>query len=127
SGAYFGDKISPLSDTTNLAPAMAGSDLFEHIHHMLYTTGPAFILSLIGFSLLSFFQKRGTLDQSQIDQTVALIENSFNISIWLFLLPVGVVFLVMKRVPALPALGLGVLGGVLVALVFQWDLIVKMS
>lgn len=127
SGAYFGDKISPLSDTTNLAPAMAGSDLFEHIKHMMYTTGPAYIITLILFALLSFFQKEGVLDQTQIDQTIAVIEKNFNISIWLFLLPLGVVFLVMKRMPALPALGLGVLGGVLFAIVFQWELITKLS
>ena len=61
SGAYFGDKMSPLSDTTNLAPAMAGTDLFTHIRHMAYSSGPAILLSLVGFLILGFFYQGDSL------------------------------------------------------------------
>lgn len=127
SGSYFGDKMSPLSDTTNLAPAMAGAELFEHIKHMLYTTGPAFILALLGFIILGATQSSGVLDETQINQTISAIEANFNISIWLFLLPLGVLFLVMKKVPAIPALAMGVLGGMVFVVIFQGDLLTKMT
>ena len=121
SGSYFGDKMSPLSDTTNLAPAMAGSNLFDHIKHMTYTSGPAFIISLILFILLGAFYNVNAMDTHSISEVTALIEREFNISLWLFTLPIIVLILVKKKVPALPALIIGTLVGVLYAIVFQQD------
>lgn len=121
SGSYFGDKMSPLSDTTNLAPAMAGTDLFSHIRHMVYTSGPAIILALIIFIIIGLFHSGDTIDVKQVDEITNLIQNKFNISLWLFTLPLIVFVMVKMKVPALPALTMGVLLGVVYAIVFQWD------
>jgi NhaC family Na+:H+ antiporter len=112
SGAYFGDKMSPLSDTTNLAPAAAGSELFEHIRHMLYTTVPALLISLVGFAVLG--QLGGSdapTDSAEVAAIQAGIEAGFSLSPLLLLPPVVVLLLVIRKVPALPAL----LAGTLVA------------
>ena len=113
SGAYFGDKMSPLSDTTNLAPAMAGTDLFTHIRYMMYTTIPSFLISLLIFLFIGLSMD-STQNSDDITNLLMAIENSFNISPWLFLVPVIVLLLIMKKVPALPALFAGtLLGGIL--------------
>ena len=78
SGAYFGDKMSPLSDTTNLAPAMAGTDLFTHIRHMVYSSGPAIGLSLIGFLILGFFYQGDSLSGDAIADVQGVIQANFN-------------------------------------------------
>lgn len=127
SGSYFGDKMSPLSDTTNLAPAMAGTDLFSHIKHMVYTTGPAIILSFFIFVGIGFFYSADTLDSKQIDLVLQIIDNNFNITLWLFLLPLMVLILVMKKVPAVPALILGTILGGVFAIIFQGDLIARLE
>jgi len=127
SGAYFGDKMSPLSDTTNLAPAMAGTDLFSHIKHMTYTTFPSFIISLILFIILGLFYSGDHLNPGDIEQVVGLIDKNFNISLWLFTLPLIVFILVKKKVPALPALLAGTILGVVYILIFQQDLLVRLS
>jgi Na+:H+ antiporter, NhaC family len=127
SGAYFGDKMSPLSDTTNLAPAMAGTDLFTHIRHMLYTSVPAIILALIGFSILNFTHGGSAPSMNQIQEISMALEESFTISIWLLIVPLAVFFLVMKKVPALPTLILSILFGLIAAIIFQQDLLLKMS
>ncbi len=118
SGAYFGDKMSPLSDTTNLAPAMAGTDLFTHIRYMVYTTTPTLIITLLIFLVWGF-----TLDApvGGTDSSMVLdaIEKSFNLNPLLFLVPAVVIFLIVKRVPALPALLIGALLGGLFAVIFQ--------
>lgn len=121
SGSYFGDKMSPLSDTTNLAPAMAGTDLFSHIRAMLYTSGPAIILSLIIFSIIGFFFTGDAVNTEQIEEISKLISSKFNISLWLFTLPLIVFILVKMKVPALPALTIGVLLGIVYAVIFQWS------
>lgn len=121
SGAYFGDKMSPLSDTTNLAPAMAGADLFEHIKHMTYTSGPAISISLILFSILGFFYSGDQIDSGSINEVLSLIQKEFNISLWLFTLPLIVFILVKRKVAALPALTIGTLLGAVYAVVFQYD------
>jgi len=126
SGAYFGDKMSPLSDTTNLAPAMAGTDVFTHIRHMMYTSGPAIILAVIGFTVLGLFYGQGTVNQEDINTVLAVIESKFNIGVHLFLVPAAVLFMVYKRVPALPALLIGTLLGGLFALIFQSELIASL-
>ena len=94
SGAYFGDKLSPLSDTTNLAPAMAGGDLFTHIRYMTYTTIPSISITLVIFIFLSFFQTPS--GQTDIEQMLGAIENKFTINLWLFLVPLTVIFLIFR-------------------------------
>ena len=127
SGAYFGDKMSPLSDTTNLAPAMAGTDLFTHIRHMLYTTIPSIVIALIGFSILNFFHGSSAPSMEQIKEISVALEKSFNISLWLLLVPAGVFFMVMKKTPALPTLILSIALGVIAALLFQQNLLGQLS
>lgn len=128
SGAYFGDKMSPLSDTTNLAPAMAGAGLFEHIQHMLYTTGPAIILSLLIFSGIGAFYIGGKeLNPQEIENVLALLDSTFNISPWLFTLPLIVFVLVYKKTPALPALSAGALLGLVYTAIFQGELAARMA
>lgn len=127
SGAYFGDKMSPLSDTTNLAPVMAGTDLFTHIRHMVYTSGPAFLISLVLFVLLGLSYSGGQMNMADINAVQSVIAENFNITPWLFLLPFIVFLLVQKKVPAIPALAVGAVLGGLFALIFQGDLLVRMS
>ncbi len=127
SGAYFGDKMSPLSDTTNLAPAMVGTDVFTHIRHMMYTSGPAIILAVIGFTILGMFYGQGGVNQEDINTVLSVIDSKFNIGIHLFLVPLAVLFMVYMRVPALPALLIGTLLGGLFALIFQAELIASLA
>ena len=125
SGAYFGDKMSPLSDTTNLAAAMAGTDLFTHIRYMLYTTVPTLVITLIVFGILS-----ATVEPAAAVETASLlnaITESFSISPWLFSVPVLVIALIVRKTPPLAALLIGTLGGALAALFFQPDLIRSLS
>ncbi|MEM9857937.1 MAG: Na+/H+ antiporter NhaC [Bacteroidota bacterium] len=126
SGAYFGDKMSPLSDTTNLAPAMAGTDLFTHIRYMSYTTGPSIIIALIIF-LIWGFTLDTSADLSQVAEVQKAIKDKFNINFALFLVPVAVIFLIIKKIPALPALLFGSLLGGVFALVFQPQLLDAIS
>lgn len=126
SGAYFGDKMSPLSDTTNLAPAMAGTDLITHIKYMTFTTVPSIVLTLIIFLIIGlFFDGSGTVDQVTTLKTA--IASKFNITPWLFLVPVAVIILIVKKVPAIPALFFGSLLGGIFAIIFQPDLISSLS
>ncbi|MEQ9423956.1 MAG: Na+/H+ antiporter NhaC [Cyclobacteriaceae bacterium] len=126
SGAYFGDKMSPLSDTTNLAPAMAGTDLFTHIRYMAYTTGPSIILTLIIFLVIGF--TGGAEGQVQeIAPVLAALDGTFNISVWLFLVPVVIIVMIAKKVPATPALLIGTLLGAIFALVFQGHLVSELG
>ncbi|SHE34568.1 transporter, NhaC family [Psychroflexus salarius] len=121
SGAYFGDKLSPMSDTTNLAPAMAGTDLFTHIRYMTITTVPTIIITLIVFIIIGL-----TLDTSgQVSAHVILadIKASFHISPWLFVVPLVVIGLIIKKTPPLIALLLGTLLAAVFALIFQPDLV----
>ena len=126
SGAYFGDKMSPLSDTTNLAPAMAGTDLITHIRYMALTTGPSIVITLIIFLVWGFTLDTST-DVAQVSVVQEAIASKFNIHLGLFLVPVGVVFLIIKKVPALPALLIGSLLGGAFALIFQPQLINEIS
>ncbi|PCJ65699.1 MAG: Na+/H+ antiporter NhaC [Bacteroidetes bacterium] len=117
SGAYFGDKMSPLSDTTNLAAAMSGTKLFTHIRYMAYTTVPSIIITLIIFTFYSL-----SYDVSSIQGTEVLltaIQDKFNITPWLFLVPVLVVVLIIKKTNPVVALLAGTLLGCLFALIFQ--------
>ncbi len=127
SGAYFGDKMSPLSDTTNLAPAMAGTDLFTHIRHMVYTSGPAMGLAVIGFFILTMFTGGSEVSTEEINGVTAIIDKNFNIGIHLFLPPVIVLFMVSRKIPALPALAIGALLGALMTLIFQQDTLANLN
>ncbi len=112
SGAYFGDKMSPLSDTTNLAPAMAGGDLFTHIRYMMYTTIPTLIITFIIFGILGFYISTSN-KENEVNALLLAMENKFYISPFLFLVPLTVFGLIALKVDALPALFVGaVLGGV---------------
>jgi Na+:H+ antiporter, NhaC family len=126
SGAYFGDKMSPLSDTTNLAPAMAGTDLFTHVRYMLFTTVPSITLSLIGFTILGLFYQQDGGDLTQVQAVSNIILEQFNITPFLFLLPLMVFFLVAKKVPALPALIVGCLVGAVFVVIFQQDVLARL-
>ncbi|MEF9991375.1 MAG: Na+/H+ antiporter NhaC [Romboutsia sp.] len=120
SGAYFGDKMSPLSDTTNLAPAMAGTSLFEHIKHMLYTTVPALVISLVLYAIIGMKYAGSQIDTTQISQIqTSLLGNYNTLSPLLLLVPVCVIIMVILKVPAIPALIIGTLLGGVVSLVFQ--------
>ncbi len=120
SGAYFGDKMSPLSDTTNLAPAVAGTQLFTHIRHMVYTTVPALILSLIIFTIIGLVRPAsGTVETADYTLMLDTLTASFNLTPWLLIAPAAVLYLVYKKTPALPALALGVAVGAVLLLVFQ--------
>jgi NhaC family Na+:H+ antiporter len=114
SGAYFGDKMSPLSDTTNLAPAVAGSELFEHIRYMLYTTLPALLIALALYAMLGWSAQGASIDGSKVTAIREVLAGSFRLSPLLLLAPALVIAVVALRVPALPALvGGALLGGVL--------------
>jgi len=126
SGAYFGDKMSPLSDTTNLAPAIAGTELFTHIRHMAWTTGPSIIIAIILFAILGWMEtSSGTAEGLQ--NTLTILDANFSISL-LSLLPLFVVlFLAFKKMPAFPTLFIGALIGGLFAAFFQTAAIEKMA
>lgn len=117
SGAYFGDKMSPLSDTTNLAPAMAGTDLFTHIKYMANTTVPTYIVALIVFSVLSLtIETTGT---ANLDSILSTISSTFNITAYLFIVPLLVIALILLKTKPLVALGAGVLAAAGFAFYFQ--------
>lgn len=125
SGAYFGDKMSPLSDTTNLAPAMAGTDLFTHIRYMAITTVPTILITLIVFGIIS-----ATIEPtgiSDLEFILSIIDNYFNITPWLFLVPVAVVGLILLKTKPLLALGSGVVLAIIFAFIFQPKLITNSS
>jgi len=114
SGAYFGDKMSPMSDTTNLAPAIAGTDLFSHIRHMVYTTLPGYILSIILYGVIGAKFAGGSIDSQQIQIILTTLKSNFFIHPILLLPPVLVIVMVIKKIPPLPAL----LGGTVIGCVF---------
>mgnify|MGYP000392132292 CR=1 FL=1 len=124
SGAYFGDKLSPLSDTTNLAPAIAGTELFVHIKHMMWSTVPSFAITLIIFFFLGL-NSAGQASSTQIDQLLLSLEIEFFIA-WYLLLPLVITLLLaVKRMPAFPAIGIGAITGAVWAVLFQQDLIIS--
>lgn len=127
SGAYFGDKMSPLSDTTNLAPAMAGTDLITHIKYMTYTTIPSIVIALIAFLIIGLMSSPETNQLQQIDTMQAALTNSYNISWITLIVPVLVIGMIIKKVPAIPALLIGTLLGGLYALIFQPELINQLN
>ena len=125
SGAYFGDKMSPLSDTTNLAPAMAGTDLFTHIKYMAITTIPTITITLIVFVIISFsIDTSGSADVSSL---LTVIDNTFNTTPLLFIVPLIVIALIVKKTKPLIALTVGVLLAAVFAFIFQADVLKGLS
>jgi NhaC family Na+:H+ antiporter len=125
SGAYFGDKMSPLSDTTNLAAAMAGSKLFSHIQYMTLTTVPSIVITLLVFLFMGF-----TLDVSDAadpSSIMSVIDNAFNISLSLFIVPAVVIVLIIRKTKPLVALLVGALLGAIFAIILQPDIVAKVA
>jgi len=120
SGSYFGDKMSPLSDTTNLAPAVAGSDLFSHIRHMVWTTVPSILFALILFTIIGFTQDNND-KPANLGATIDVLQQQFNISPWALLPLLLVLFLAFKKVPAFLTLLVGALVGCIFAVILQPD------
>ncbi|WP_415190924.1 Na+/H+ antiporter NhaC [Psychroserpens sp.] len=125
SGAYFGDKMSPLSDTTNLAPAMAGGELFAHIKYMALTTIPTIVITLIIFIIIGL--NIDTSGTPVIQDKLDAIDGAFNISPWLFIVPALVIVMIIKKTPPLIALLLGSLLGGVAAIVAQPDIVVAIA
>ncbi|QTY26005.1 Na+/H+ antiporter NhaC [Flavobacterium sp. CS20] len=125
SGAYFGDKLSPMSDTTNLAPAMAGTDLFTHIRYMTLTTIPTIAITILVFLIIGF-----NLDTPSLTENPGILKDlktSFYITPWLFIVPILVIVMIVKKTPPLVALFVGTLLGAVVALIFQPDLVLLVA
>ena len=119
SGAFFGDKMSPLSDTTNLAPAVCGTDLWSHIRGMIFTTGPAMLVALALYGYLGIEYAGGALQTETVELISGNLQESFYLSWWLLLPPAVVVVLAVGRFPALPSIFAGVFLGGIVAVVAQ--------
>jgi NhaC family Na+:H+ antiporter len=126
SGAYFGDKMSPLSDTTNLAPAMAGTDLFTHIRHMAWTTGPSIVLALILFAVVGLVMPAPT-SAAELEQILVALRAQFVIGPHLLLPAALVIFLVIRKMPAFPALLIGALTGCLFGILFQQPAVLNLA
>ena len=125
SGAYFGDKLSPMSDTTNLAPAMAGTDLFTHIKYMTLTTIPTYFITLILFIVLGLsVDVNGDVN---INELLTSIETSFHVTPWLFLVPVIVIGLIVKKTEPLVALLVGTLLAGIFAIIFQPEIVTQIT
>lgn len=123
SGAYFGDKLSPLSDTTNLAPAMAGTDVFSHIKFMIQSTAVTYGITLVFFGFLSYkYSINSTsVDMSQVNAIRDGLSNSFNINPLLLLPPIIVILAMAKKIPAIPGITLGILTGAIIGMIVQGD------
>ncbi len=119
SGAYFGDKMSPLSDTTNMAPAMVGTDLYTHIRHMTYTSGVAFGLTLIIDAGLGLFFGGGEENLATVQEILSTLESHFNIGPWHLIPPILVVVCAYKRAPAIPGIVAGVLSAVILGVLVE--------
>lgn len=119
SGAYFGDKMSPLSDTTNLAAGLTGTDLFDHIKHMFYTTIPGLTIALIAYGYLGNKFATNQIEAVEIAQTAKVLQESFLITPWLLLVPLAVIMMVALKVPAIPALIVGIVLGFLSQIFIQ--------
>ncbi|WP_299063462.1 Na+/H+ antiporter NhaC [uncultured Polaribacter sp.] len=125
SGAYFGDKMSPLSDTTNLAPTMAGGDLFSHIKYMSLTTVPTILVTLLAFIIIGFSIE--TTGSPDVSDKLTAIDAAFNISPWLFIVPVIVIFMIVKKTEPLIALLVGTLLAGVVAVIAQPEIVLNVA
>lgn len=127
SGSYFGDKMSPLSDTTNLAPAVAEADLFDHIKSMFYTTTPGIVITLIIYAILGARYAGQSLDVSSINATLEALSSNFNLNIIVVLPAVLVIVLAIKQVPALATVIISALFASLLAIIFQGETITSVT
>ncbi len=119
SGAYFGDKMSPLSDTTNLAPAMAGTDIYTHIRHMTYTSGVAFGLTLVIEIVLGLFYGGGEENLAEVQEIIATLDRDFTVGVWHLIPPLLVIGCAYRKYPAIPGLVAGVLSAVVLGVIFE--------
>jgi NhaC family Na+:H+ antiporter len=125
SGAYFGDKISPLSDTTVLASSVNRVDLFTHIRYMLLTTGPSILITLVIFTVIGFFH--GSADQAQMTVYADVLSSRFNITPWLLVVPVIAGLLIWRKLPAIIVLALSALAAAVAAVIFQPEIITEIG
>lgn len=123
SGAYFGDKMSPLSDTTNLAPAMAGTDVMTHVKFMLLPTGVVYTICIIAYGLMgiSYANSGNTADMSAVQEMSDALYSNFTINPFLLLPPIIVIGAVAMKVPAIPGITLGIIAGAIIGMIFQGD------
>lgn len=119
SGSFFGDKQSPLSDSTNFAPAVAGTTLFEHINSMIYSTGPAIVISLIIYGVLGLRFRGGQVDTENINLILNTLESNFNLNIGLLIPLIVLIVLIVKKVPAIASMSIAALLGLIFAITFQ--------
>lgn len=119
SGAFFGDKISPMSDTTNLSAASTDTKLYEHIHSMLYTTLPAYLIALVIYTIIGLNYSASDIDYSKVTLIKETLSSTFNISIITFLPIILVVVLSIMKKPTILAMFIGVLAGIFVSILFQ--------
>lgn len=127
SGAYLGDKMSPLSDTTNLAPAVAGSELFGHIRHMVWTTGPAFLVALVLFTGIGLTANADAGRIDAMDATLAALDERFAIGPHLLIPLLVLLVMAARKVPAFPTIAIGALIGAVFAVVFQSDVVIALA
>jgi len=119
SGAYFGDKMSPLSDTTNMAPAMVGTDLYTHIKHMSYTTGVSYLITFVIEIILSFFYGGGQANLEKVNQIMTGIDAQFSINPLLLIPPVIIIVLAFRKIPAVPGIVIGIITAGILGVIFQ--------
>ncbi|WP_159820487.1 Na+/H+ antiporter NhaC [Colwellia sp. 20A7] len=128
SGAYFGDKLSPLSETTNLAPAVAGSELFDHIRYMLWTTIPSIVIALILFLIIGFNHSSGNVESTDaIQKLTSTLDQTYNISVYNLIPLLILLVLAFKKMPAFPAVAIGAIIGAIWSGIFQQELILSMA
>ena len=119
SGAYFGDKMSPLSDTTNMAPAMVGTDLYTHIKHMTYTTGVSYAITLVIEIVLGFFYGGGQANLESVNQILTGIESQFTVNPLFLIPPLIILVLAFKKIPAVPGIVIGIMAAGILGIIFQ--------
>jgi NhaC family Na+:H+ antiporter len=119
SGAYFGDKMSPLSDTTNMAPAMVGTDLYTHIKHMTYTTGVSYTITLIIEIVIGFFYGGGQANLEKVNQILTGIDAQFSINPLLLIPPLIIIVLAFRKIPAVPGIVIGIIAAGILGVIFQ--------
>ncbi len=127
SGAYFGDKMSPLSDTINLAPGVAEGDLFDHIKAMLYTTTPALVITLVLYGFLGMKYADQSLDAATIINTLEVLKSTFNLTPIVLIPPVLVIFFAIKKVPALPSLFISAMVAFILAMLLQGETLLPLQ
>lgn len=121
SGAYFGDKISPLSDTTVLASSMSKVPMFDHIRYLMYTTVPSIVITLVIFTIHGFSHSGS--DSSLINEYTSVLDSKFNITPWLLIVPALTAVMIARRMPALIVLALSTATAAIAAVIFQPDII----